>query len=99
MPGHYISASCPCGYRGHASPGARLGGGARVMAYGANEKDEPDLVTVSASAAKRRKLEVIDDPALGRDSTAPNYSGPWPGYRCPACHANTMVLSKQGFWG
>jgi hypothetical protein len=70
-----------------------------VMADGANENGQFDLVTDSVGSAKRRELEAIEDPALGRDSTAPDDGGPWSGNRCPVCHAKTMVLRKQGFWG
>ena len=98
MPGHYIFAECPCGYTGHAAPGARMGKGVRVIAYGKNKAGKADLVTVSELYAQRHRLEVIEDPALGRDSTAPNYGGPWSGYRCPQCDRTTMVLRRQGFW-
>jgi len=111
MPGHFFLTYCRCGFECELSPGSMQAGELRVMAYSSSPTEPSDirsctrkagednlLITISESEARRRRLSIIDDPALDAQLISENKNGPWGGHRCPACLQPTMTLIFSGYW-
>ena len=96
MPGHMLSAECPCGFHGDVMPGvsAKLGMSHMVAAY---DSGNGRLVTVSEQDALKRGLQVFSNPFLNTGDVAPG-GGDTPAFRCPKCGENSMQFIRNGFW-
>ena len=96
MPGHMLSAECPCGFHGDVMPGVseKLGMSHMVVAY---DSGSDRLVTVSEQDAVKRGLQVFPNPYLNTRDVAPG-SGDPPTCRCPKCGENRMQFTCNGFW-
>ena len=96
MPGHILSAKCPCGFEREVAPGATVNA-LRVIAYTA---DGRDLVTIESEKAKTAGLTVIEDPWLKAQETSLYVSldSSWGPYRCPQCAKDSLQLCPKGLW-
>lgn len=91
MPGHMLSARCPCGFSGFVNPGVTERGVLFVIAY---TEDGSALTTVEEKEGLARGREIIRDPFL----SAAMSLGEAPAYRCPKCEKVTMQFSLAGLW-
>ncbi|MBK7015097.1 MAG: hypothetical protein IPH39_05830 [Sulfuritalea sp.] len=96
MPGHMLTAECPCGFRGDVMPGVseKLGMSHMVVAY---DPGCGQLITMIEQEAVKRGLEIFSNPYLTtRDE--PLAVGKASIFRCPKCGETRMRFIRNGFW-
>ena len=96
MPGHMLTAECPCGFRGDVMPGVfeKLGISHMVVAY---DSDSGQLVTVIEQDALKLGLQTFSDPYLNTRDETPGV-GEASIFRCPKCGETRMRFIRNGFW-
>ena len=100
MPGHMLSARCPCGFEQTVKPGSATPGQEYVIAY---DPGSADLVTVDSLEAQANRLTVIRNPYLDHMRGSVYESGVqeevWEAaFGCPKCSETSMRFVLVGFW-
>lgn len=107
MPGHMLSAECPCGFTGGVNVGVTepVFGPDSQLLVAAYDPEQGSLVSIDAKEAKKRNLTVFEDPYAydpfklvleGDLSAAPE--GDKTTFICPKCGKNTLRFYRFGFW-